>query len=79
MKNLPAMQETWVQILSWEYPLEEDIATHSSTRLKKSMDGEPWRVIVHQQGDIESNTSETSNHEQHTPLNDTNSIRLAIY
>ena len=30
VKNLPAMQETPVQFLGWEDPLEEDIATHSS-------------------------------------------------
>ena len=24
------MQETWVQSLEWEEPLEEDMATHSS-------------------------------------------------
>ena len=30
VKNLPAMQETWVQFLGWEDPLEEGIATHSS-------------------------------------------------
>ena len=29
-KNLPAMQETWVQSLGQEYPLERGIATHSS-------------------------------------------------
>ena len=29
-KNLPAMQETWVQPLSWEDPLEEGMATQSS-------------------------------------------------
>ena len=29
-KNLPAMQETWVRFLSWEYPLEKGMATHSS-------------------------------------------------
>ena len=29
-KNLPAMQETWVQSLSWEDPLEKVMATHSS-------------------------------------------------
>ena len=29
-KNLPAMQETWVQFLGWEDPLEEEMATHSS-------------------------------------------------
>ena len=31
VKRLPAMQETWVQSLGWEDPLEEEMATHSST------------------------------------------------
>ena len=30
VKNRPAMQEIWVQSLSWEDPLEEGMATHSS-------------------------------------------------
>ena len=30
VKNLPAMQETWVQPLGWEDPLEKEMATHSS-------------------------------------------------
>jgi len=30
VKNLPAVQETWVQSLGWEDPLEEGMATHSS-------------------------------------------------
>ena len=30
VKDLPAMQETWVQSLGWEDPLEEGMATHSS-------------------------------------------------
>ena len=30
VKNLPAMQETWVRSLGWEDPLEEEMATHSS-------------------------------------------------
>ena len=30
VKNLPAMQETQVQSLSWEDPLEKKMATHSS-------------------------------------------------
>ena len=29
-KNLPVMQETWVQSLSWEYPLKEVMVTDSS-------------------------------------------------
>ena len=30
VKNLPAMQETWVQSLGWKNPLEEGLATHYS-------------------------------------------------
>ena len=30
VKNLPAMQETWVRSLGLEDPLEEEMATHSS-------------------------------------------------
>ena len=30
VKNLPAMQETWVRNLGWEDPLEKEMATHSS-------------------------------------------------
>ena len=30
VKNLPAMQETWVRFLAWEDTLEKDVATHSS-------------------------------------------------
>ena len=28
VKSLPAMQETWVQSLGWEDPLEKEMATH---------------------------------------------------
>ena len=38
IKNLPAMQEPWVRSLSREDPLEEGIATHSSTLAWKI----PW-------------------------------------
>ena len=30
VKNLPAVQETRVQFLHWEDPLEKEMATHSS-------------------------------------------------
>ena len=38
VKCLPAMQETWVQSLGWEDPLEKEMATHSSTLAWKI----PW-------------------------------------
>ena len=30
VKNLPAMQDTWVQSVGWEDPLEKGMTTHSS-------------------------------------------------
>ena len=30
VENLPAVQETQVPFLGWEYPLEKEMATHSS-------------------------------------------------
>ena len=30
VKNLPAMQETWVWSLGWEDPLQKGMTTHSS-------------------------------------------------
>ena len=38
VKNLPAMQETRVQFLGWEDPLEKGMAIHSSTLAWRS----PW-------------------------------------
>ena len=43
VKNLPAMQDTWVRSLGQEDPLEKEMATHSSTLAwKNPMDGEAW-------------------------------------
>ena len=42
-KDPPAMQETWVQVLDQEDPLEKGMATHSSIiALENSMDREAW-------------------------------------
>ena len=43
VKTLPAMQETWVQSLGWEDPLEEGKATHSSILAWRI----PWTVKWH--------------------------------
>ena len=37
VKNLPAMQETLIPSLGWEDPLENGMATHSSTLA--------WRIL----------------------------------
>ena len=48
VKNLPAMQETWVRSLGWEDPLEEGMATHSNILAWRiPMDRGAWWVIVH--------------------------------
>ena len=45
LKNLPTMQETWVQSLSREDPLEEGLATHSSILAwRTSTTEEPGRL-----------------------------------
>ena len=38
VKNLPAMQESWVQSLGQEDPLKKEMATHSSIRAQRV----PW-------------------------------------
>jgi len=38
VKNLPAMQETWVQPLGWEDPMEKGMAIHSSILAQRI----PW-------------------------------------
>jgi len=43
VKNLPAMQKTWVQSLGQEDPLEKGMATHSSILA--------WRILWTQEPD----------------------------
>ena len=48
VKNLPAMQETWVRSLGMEDPLEEGMATHSSILTWRTpMDRGAWWATVH--------------------------------
>ena len=47
VKNLPAMWETWDQSLHWEDPLEEGMATHSSSLAWKiPIDRGAWWATV---------------------------------
>ena len=51
VKNLHALQETWLQSLGWEDPLEEGMATHSSILA--------WRIPMDRTWDLkESDTTE---------------------
>ena len=55
VKNLPAMQEIWVQSLGWEDPLEKGKATHSSILT--------WRIPwTEEPGGLESMGSQRIGH-----------------
>ena len=48
VKNPPAVQETWVRSLSWDDPLEEGLAVHSSILAWRiPMDRGAWWAPVH--------------------------------
>ena len=48
VKNLPAVREAWVGSLSWEDPMEEGMATHSSILAWRiPMDRGAWWATVH--------------------------------
>ena len=53
VKNLPAVQETWVQSLGWEDSLEKEIATHSSILVWEI----PW---TEEPGGLQSMGSDTT-------------------
>ena len=49
VKNLPAIQETWVLSLGWEDPLEEGMAARCSILAWRiPMDRGAWQAIVHE-------------------------------
>ena len=41
VKNMLALQETWVRSLGWEDPLEKEIATYSSIAWRMPQTEEP--------------------------------------
>ena len=56
VKHLPAMQETWVQSLGQEDPLEKEMATHSSTLA--------WRIPwTEEPGGLQSTGSQRVRHD----------------
>ena len=56
VKNPPAKQETWIQSLGGEDPLEEEMATHSSILAQ----GIPW---TEEPGRIQSMGSQRVGHD----------------
>ena len=64
VKNPSAMQETQVQCLDWENPLEKRMATHSSILAWKI----PWTEVpggLQPMGSQESDTTQELNHNHH--------------
>ena len=56
VKNLPAVQETWVQSLDWKYPLEKEMAIHSSILA--------WRILwTEEPGRLQSVGSQRVGHD----------------
>ena len=47
VKNLPAVQETWVQSLGQEDPLKKGMATHSSTLAWRIPMTGAWQATAH--------------------------------
>ena len=87
VKNLRAVQETWVWSLGWEDPLEEGMATHSSIlpgepHGQKSLAGySPWS---HKQSDTTEQLSTAQHSRVVTATEDTKqmvnfSIELTEY
>ena len=61
VKNLPAMQEAWVQSLGREYPLEDEMTTYSSTLA--------WRILCTKEpGRLQSMGLQRVRHECATSL-----------
>ena len=56
IKNLPAKQETWVRSLSWDDPLEKEMATHASILA--------WRIPwTEESGGLQSMGSQRVSHD----------------
>ena len=64
VKNSPAIQETWVQFLGQEDPLEEGMATHSNILAWRiPMERRAWQATLH--GVAESDMTEQLSTAQH--------------
>ena len=56
VKNPPAMQETWIQSLGWEDPLEKGMAIHSSILA--------WKILwTEEPGGLQSKGSQSVGHD----------------
>ena len=69
VKNLPVTQNTWVQSLGWEDPLEKGMATHSSILT--------WRILwTEEPGKLQSMGSQRLGHNWATKHSTVHSVYL---
>ena len=68
VKDLPVMQETWVQPLGWEDPLEKGMETHSSILAWRIPMDRAWRATVRGVAKSWTNTIFAGNKSLHTYL-----------
>ena len=69
LKNPPAMQETWVQSLGWDDPLEEDITNHASIPVWRiPMYRGAWQAAVHGVAKSQTRLSNEAQHSTHDPV-----------
>ena len=72
VKNLPAMQETWVRPLGWEDPLEKEMATHSSMLA--------WRILwTEEPGGLQSMGSQRAGHDLGTEPQQVCVVTLSLH
>ena len=71
VKNQPAIQETWVQSLGWENPLEKRMATHSSIFA--------WRIPwTEEPGGLQSMDSQRAGHNWVTNTHSTHAVQKIL-
>ena len=75
MKNLPAMQQTWVQSLGQEDPLEEGMAAHSSILAWRI----PWTEEPGWLQSIRCKESDTTEATEHTCMHISYIFKNSVY
>ena len=69
IKNLPALQETWVWTLGWEDALEEGMITYSSILAwRMPMDKGAWWATVHGVAKNQTRLSDWAQHSMYTHM-----------
>ena len=71
VKNLPAVQETRVQSMGWENPLEKEMATHSTIL--------DWKIPQTEEPGLQSMGSQRVGHKRLTLRREVCSMQVEFY